>query len=124
MNPRKILIPVFGSSRNFRKVKNSFWLAKYDFAELHLFEIALSRSFLVWLCDLLIIIWGYPLGWSNYKRTFSNPITAGGFYFALCKLEWAVEAETLYSDSWGLCGLKKHVSLMLLHLRRYPHSDI
>jgi hypothetical protein len=50
MASRKILVPVFASSSSLEIARDSFWLARYQPAELHIVEIHTPVGLFKWLC--------------------------------------------------------------------------
>jgi hypothetical protein len=54
MTSRKILVPVFDSSSSLEIARDSFWIARYQPAELHIVEIYTPVGFFKWLCTPLI----------------------------------------------------------------------
>jgi hypothetical protein len=51
MTPRKILVPVFASSSSLEIARDSFWLARYQPAELCVVEISTPSGLFKWLCS-------------------------------------------------------------------------
>ncbi len=53
MASRKILVPVFASSSSLEIARDSFWIARYQGAELHIVEINTPVGLFKWLCTPL-----------------------------------------------------------------------